>query len=84
MFKMECLLRPSYELSSYEPVSVKVPEKQAVTSKDVTAYLDNMSKELATWEQELLSLLQATPNTSTAYHALEGIEGRQHPDTLLR
>ena len=28
--------------------------------------------------------LQATPNTSTAYHALEGIEGRQHADTSLR
>ena len=52
VFKMECLLRPSYELSSYEPVSVKVPEKQAVSSKDVTAYLDNMSKELATWEND--------------------------------
>ena len=52
VFKMDCLMRPNFALSSYDPVRVKVPEKQAVTSKDVSAYLDNMSKELATWEND--------------------------------
>lgn len=52
VFKMECLLRPNFELTSYDPVRVKVPEVAAVGSKDVSAYLDNMSKELATWEND--------------------------------
>lgn len=51
-YDMQCLLRPNYELSSYDPVRVKLPEKQQVSSKDVSAYLDNMSKELATWEND--------------------------------
>ena len=51
-YRMQCLLRPSYELTSYDPVRVTLPEKQAVSSKDVTAYLDNMSKELSTWEND--------------------------------
>ncbi len=51
-FEMQSLLRPSYELSSYDPVRVKLPEKQQVSSKDVSAYLDNMSNELATWEND--------------------------------
>lgn len=51
-FKVDTLLRPSYELTSYDPVKVDLPEKTEVTSKDVTAYLDRMSEELATWEED--------------------------------
>ena len=51
-FEIEALLRPEFQLSSYDPVSVEVPEKQEVSSKDVTAYLSHMADELATWEED--------------------------------
>lgn len=51
-YELEVLMRPSYELTSYEPVHVKLPEKKEVTSKDVTSYLSGMSEELATWEND--------------------------------
>ena len=52
VFKADALIRPSLELTSYDPVSVKLPEKREVSSKDVTEYLDNMANELATWEED--------------------------------
>lgn len=51
-FKVDTLLRPSFALSSYDPVKVELPEKQQITSKDVSAYLANMADELATWEND--------------------------------
>ncbi len=52
VYELEVLMRPSYELTSYEPVKVKLPEKREVGSKDVTAYLDGMAEELSTWEND--------------------------------
>ncbi len=51
-FEVETLLRPSIELTSYDPVEVALPLKREVTSKDVTEYLANMADELATWEED--------------------------------
>ncbi len=51
-FEVDTLLRPSLELTSYDPVTVKLPEKKKVSSKDVSEYLANMSEELATWEED--------------------------------
>jgi trigger factor len=52
VFSVNVLERPSFELSSYEPVSAELPQKPEVTSKDVGTYLDNMANELATWEND--------------------------------
>lgn len=52
VFRAETLLRPRMELSSYGPVSVELPVKAEVSSKDVTEYLSNMADELATWEND--------------------------------
>ncbi len=52
VYELEVLMRPSYELTSYDPVKVKLPEKREVGSKDVTACLDGMAEELATWEND--------------------------------
>ncbi len=52
VYELEVLMRPSYELTSYDPVKVKLPEKKEVTSKDVSAYLTGMAEELATWEND--------------------------------
>ena len=52
VFQVDTLLRPSFELSSYDPVKVNLPQKQEITSKDVSTYLANMADELATWEND--------------------------------
>lgn len=52
VFELEVLMRPSYELTSYDPVKVKLPEKKEVSSKDVSAYLTGMAEELSTWEND--------------------------------
>ena len=52
VFQVETLLRPTIALTSYDPVSVELPEKADISSKDVSAYLDNMADELATWEED--------------------------------
>lgn len=83
VFKMECLLRPSYDLSSYEPVSVKVPEKQGVSSKDVTAYLDNMSKELATWENDP-SATQVERGSHVSLNLDSTLDGKPFPQLTGR
>lgn len=83
VFKMECLLRPSYDLSSYEPVSVKVPDKQAVSSKDVTAYLDNMSKELATWENDP-SATQVERGSHVSLNLDSTLDGKPFPQLTGR
>lgn len=51
-FQVETLLRPTCELSSYDPVEIALPVKRDVSSKDVTEYLSNMAEELATWEED--------------------------------
>lgn len=51
-FRVDVVIRPSYQLTSYDPVDVERPEPREITSKDVTAYLDNMSHELSTWEED--------------------------------
>lgn len=52
VFEVETLLRPTFELTSYDPVAVELPAKREVASKDVTAYLDAMADELGTWEND--------------------------------
>jgi trigger factor len=51
-FRVDALVRPYIELESYDPVKIELPQKAEVTSKDVTAYLDNMADQLATWEND--------------------------------
>lgn len=51
-FKVDALLRPSYELTSYDPVAVEAPQKREISSRDVTDYLNGMADELATWEND--------------------------------
>lgn len=51
-FRVEALLRPTLELTSYDPVAVDVPEKREISSKDVTEYLNGMADELGAWEND--------------------------------
>ena len=52
VFEVEALLRPTFELSSYDPVEVPLPLRREISSKDVTEYLANMADELASWEDD--------------------------------
>ena len=53
VFTADALIRPTVELSSYDPVEVEFPEKRSVDTKDVTAYLDIMADRFATYEPDL-------------------------------
>ena len=53
VFTADALIRPTVELSSYEPVEVEFPEKRAVDTKDITAYLDVLAERFATFEPDL-------------------------------
>ncbi|MBR2834636.1 MAG: hypothetical protein IKE43_02850 [Coriobacteriales bacterium] len=52
VFKAQVPVRPSYELTSYEPVRIQVPPQPEVSGKDVTAFLDNMANELGEWQED--------------------------------
>lgn len=52
-FTLKALVEPQVSLSSYEPVRFDFPDKPAVGSADVSAYLDNMAQELATLQPVL-------------------------------
>jgi trigger factor len=46
--RVDVLLHPKVELSSYDPVEVEFPKKADVTSADVSDFIDRLSQQLAT------------------------------------
>ena len=52
-FTADALMAPKVSLTSYDPVEVAFPEKRSISSKDVTAYLDRIADQLATYEPDL-------------------------------
>ena len=74
-FKVDSLLRPMLELSSYEPVRIALPEKPEVSGKDVGAYLENMSQELATWEEDS-SRIEAQADDHVTLNLDSSIDGK--------
>lgn len=52
-FDVDVLLRPPAQLDSYGPVSVEVAKPEEVSSKDVSALLDDMAQSMTTYEPVL-------------------------------
>lgn len=85
-FRVDVLTRPFFTLTSYDPVKVKFPDKTRVTSKDVTAYLDNMAEELGTWEPDSSRTevahgdrVQLNLDSTVDGRAFPGLTGRHVP-----
>lgn len=51
-FHASVLLRPQVRLTSYDPVEVAFPEKEKVSSKDVSEYLAHMADQMATFQED--------------------------------
>ncbi len=51
-FSVDALMHPRIGLTSYDPVSVEFPKEEQISSADVTAYLKDLSEQLATFEPD--------------------------------